>query len=276
MASVWRLIQNGTLSAALNMALDETLWHSVRTGQSPPVLRLYRWQPAAVSLGYGQKGADIVNLQACSSLGFDVVRRITGGRAVLHDNEVTYAVVSQEHTELFSGGVLACYKTIAEILKQTLESFGLPVELAPGQPRAIKGKHPSESACFTAVSHYELICQGCKIAGSSQKRGNGTFLQHGSIPLDLDLDILHRVLTPEHRVGKFSGIDVYGRRVGWVNRWASERITIDRAEESLINAFGKSLNIEFISDSFTPSEWQRARELAAEKYDNPAWNLAGV
>jgi len=258
------------------MALDEALWHSVREGQSLPVLRLYRWHPAAVSLGYGQRGLNIINRLACSELGLDVVRRITGGRAVLHDKEVTYAVISPEESDVFSGGVLSCYKIIAEILRQTLTSFGLPVALSPGRAKGSHEKLQLESACFTAASYYELVCHGCKIAGSSQKRGEGVFLQHGSIPLDLNLETLYRALVPAKAQTPLAGEKVYGSRVGWINRWSAIPVTVDQVEARLVQSFIEMLDVEFCEGTFTDEEWRLAEQLMKDKYANAAWNLKGI
>ena len=124
--TIWRRIVSGPLGGAANMALDEALFRSVQAGISPPVLRLYRWQPATVTLGYAQRGEAQVNWAACRSLGIDVVRRLTGGRAVLHDREVTYAVIASDRQELFGGRVLDNYRVSAHLLQHCLEQLGLP------------------------------------------------------------------------------------------------------------------------------------------------------
>ncbi|BCA80188.1 biotin/lipoate A/B protein ligase family protein [Desulfuromonas sp. AOP6] len=255
------------------MALDEALWHAVRSGQSPPVLRLYRWQPATVSLGYAQRTNLAVNLAACAELGIQIVRRMTGGRAVLHDREVTYAVVSPDRTPLFPAGLLSSYRIIADIVGQTLRACGLDVQLCPGQPAQKRFEAPPESACFTAVSHYELTCRGCKIAGSSQKRGEGVFLQHGSIPVDLDLDILYRVLTPGVEACEGQGVSAYGHKIGWVNRWLDHPLTVDMLELQLIETFARCLKITLLPDEVTSSEWTLAQQLASARYLNPDWTF---
>ncbi|MDW7756807.1 MAG: lipoate--protein ligase family protein [Desulfuromonadales bacterium] len=271
--SSWRLLQTGPLSGSLNMALDESLWEAVRCGQSPPVLRLYRWQPPTVSLGYAQRTHQAVNLGACAELGIQVVRRMTGGRAVLHDREVTYSVVSPDRTSLFPAGVLSSYRIIADIVGQTLRDCGLDVQLAPGQLSEKVPRTAPESACFTAVSHYELTCRGCKIAGSSQKRGDGVFLQHGSIPLDLDLDVLYRVLTPGAVDCKGQGVSAYGQKIGWVNRWLDHPVTIDMLELKLIETFIRCLGITLVPDQVTAAEWTLAQQLACTRYVNPEWTF---
>jgi len=151
----WRLINSGYQTGAMNMALDEALLHSVASGESPPVLRFYRWRPATITLGYGQSITADVDLEVCRGAGLDVVRRSTGGRAVLHDHEVTYAVIAPVNTGLFGDSVLDCYRVIAEVLQQTLVGLDLPAQLVPGKPRG--GQQSAVKAvCFSAPSQYEL------------------------------------------------------------------------------------------------------------------------
>jgi lipoate-protein ligase A len=274
--STWRLICSGPLTGAMNMALDEALLEAVARGSSPPVLRLYRWAPPAVSLGYFQRGEGVVNLQACRDLGYDIVRRITGGRAVLHHREATYAVISPEKSSLFPGGILENYRVIAGVLLQAFQSLGIDATLAPARDTGRKERGAQSSACFTASASYELSSRGCKITGSAQKRQDGAFLQHGSIPLDLDPVQLFLALDTRGLYTPDEGGRRLGRRVGWLNRWLPEPVTIDQVEECLVTAFARKANICFAADSPTPAELRRAEALAAEKYGNPHWVMKGI
>jgi len=276
MQESWRLIRSGRLSGAENMALDEALLHAVAAGRSAPVLRLYRWQPAAVSLGYGQRGPEVVNLAACRELGYDVVRRCTGGRAVLHDREVTYAVVSAERSPIFPGGILANYRIIAEALQQALSRLDIAAELAPQRSRGKTGEGAAQSACFTAPGQFELLYRGCKIAGCAQKRFAGAFLQHGSIPVDLDAEKLFRALDTRGHIPPAAGGRLLEAHVGWVNRWRSPAVSIDQAEEALLEAFAERLRIEFREAGPSPEELAHASELLQSRYASPAWTENGL
>ena len=269
----WRLIRSGASTGAWNMALDEALLESVAAGHSLPVLRLYGWQPAAVSLGYSQRLEAAVDLEACRSLGCDVVRRITGGRAVLHDREVTYSVISPERSALFPGGILENYQVIARVLQQTLDSFGLETSLASGRSHRCGDSAAQQSACFTAPATWELLYAGCKMTGSAQKRQGDSFLQHGSIPLDLDLDRLFQALDTERRISPRAGGNLLARSVGCLNRWLSQPVTVVEVEERLLSCFSRSWQVCLVEDRPTAAEQSRAAQLAAEKYDNPAWTL---
>ncbi len=276
MGDRWRLIRSGACSGADNMALDEALLEAVRLGVSPPVLRLYRWSPATVTLGYFQKGQGVVNLEACRELGFDVVRRVTGGRAVLHDREVTYAVIAPADTAVFPGGVCESYRVIARALHRALAGLGLPATLATGRCGGVAGEGAEQSACFTAASRHELLLSGCKITGNAQRRRGGALLQHGSIPLEMDLEALYRALDTSGARTPTEGAALLARTVGWVNRFAAAAVSADLLEESLAIAFPAELGMEFDPSEPTSSELESAARLKKEKYCDPAWNLAGI
>jgi lipoate-protein ligase A len=273
MCQQWRLIRSGPLSGACNMALDESLLESVAAGRSLPVLRLYGWAPPTVTLGYFQRAESTVNLEACCRLGIDVVRRITGGRAVLHHREVTYAVISPERSPLFPGGILENYRVIARMLQQTLDSFGLATTLAPGRSRGSSGSGAQQSACFTAPATYELLHAGCKVTGSAQKRQGDAFLQHGSIPVELDPECLFRVLDTEQRISPPAGGLLLAQSVGWLNRWLPQPVTIAKVEERLLASIARDWDVWLVEDEPAAAEQERAAQLAAEKYGNDIWTL---
>lgn len=269
----WRLIRSGPLTGVDNMALDEALLDSVATGRSLPVLRLYGWLPPAVTLGYFQRLTAAVDPEACRQLGYDIVRRMTGGRAVLHDREVTYAVISPERSALFPGGILENYRVIARVLQQTLDSFGLQTSLAPGRSPGSGESAAEQSSCFTAPATWELLQAGCKMTGSAQKRQADAFLQHGSIPLDLDPDRLFRALDTERRLSPSAGGQLLSRSVGWLNRWLPEPVAAAQVEARLLECFCQQWDVCLEEDRPTVAELARAAQLAGEKYANPAWTF---
>lgn len=170
----WRLLPDAAGDAAWNMALDETLLEAHRLGISPPTLRFYSWEPSALSLGYAQPIAD-VNLDACRDAGIAVVRRSTGGRAVLHMGEFTYAVIASEG---FPANVAGTYRMITEVLAQAIARLGVPADIAPG-----KLNRAGTASCFQSATQADLVALGRKLVGSAQTRREGAFLQHGSLML---------------------------------------------------------------------------------------------
>lgn len=273
MQTSWRLIRSGPLSGALNMALDEALLEAVAGGRSRPLLRLYRWSPPAVTLGYAQPATE-VNAAACRELGFDLVRRPTGGRAVLHDREATYAVIAPARFPAFAGPLLETYGVIARALRRAVADLGIPAEPVPGRRRAVPGE--GGAICFTAPSSRELVFRGCKIAGSAQKRIGGAFLQHGSIPVEMDLDQLCRLIDPGRKGGRAGDPAKLAQSVGWLNRWLDRPIAVEMVEAALVAAFERELALHFLPEEPTSLEWDRARQLVAEKYGKTDWTFNPV
>jgi len=263
---VWRLILSGYLSGAMNMALDDALLQAVANGRSLPVLRLYRWRPAALTLGYAQTLAAGIDLASCRAAGVDIVRRPTGGRAVLHDHEVTYAVIAPAGPP-FERSIAGSYRVIAEILREALDRCGLAAELVAGQPRGELGR----AICFTAPAQHELLIAGCKVAGSAQKRRGAAFLQHGSLPLTLDLSLLQRLMPGapgEDAAARFEA-------VGWLQRFSARPLDRDLIEAALVASFADLLRVRLMASTPTAGELAEAEQLCAECYGNPAWTLRG-
>jgi lipoate-protein ligase A len=264
----WRLINSGFETGAMNMALDEALLQTVASGASLPVLRFYRWRPATISLGYGQSVTADVDLEVCRRAGLDVVRRSTGGRAVLHDHEVTYAVIAPLNAGLFGGSVLDCYRVISEVLQQTLVKLGCPAQLVPGKPRGGQ-QNALKAVCFSAPSQYELVIDGRKVAGSAQKRYGQAFLQHGSIPIEMDLDLLGRALKADTVKTTADSLQT----VGWLNQWSPKPLAVNELETLLAEEFSRHLQIEWLYSEPTAAELRQARSLCTEKFGHPDWTL---
>ena len=181
--AAWRLLRHGAATGAENMAVDEAVAQSIAAHLVPPTLRFYAWAPPCVSLGRNQAVAG-VDLPACAARGFDVVRRPTGGRAILHTDEMTYSIIASPDDPLMHGYVLDSYLRISHGLVAGLRRLGIDAEEAPGTNRA--GPDVS-AACFEVPSAYEIVAGGRKILGSAQARRSTSVLQHGSLPLVGDL-----------------------------------------------------------------------------------------
>lgn len=265
----WRLVVSGFADAATNMAVDEAIQTAHARGEVPPTLRLYGWRPAAVSIGYFQRMAAEVDLDACRRLGYGYVRRPTGGRAIFHHVELTYSVVIRE--ELLPGSVLETYRTLAGGLVAAIRRLGATAELAGGEPDPRLGGEAS-AACFDAPSAYELVVGGRKVVGSAQTRRHGAILQHGSVLLDLDAERLFTLLRvdpekrPEaiaHLRSRAAGLrELLGREVSW-----------DEAARALPEGFTEALGVAFVPGELTPAERRLAEELVATRYGTDAWNL---
>ncbi len=184
----WKYIDSGLNCAAFNMAVDEELLARAQAGETSPVLRFYSWDPPAISLGKFQKIETSVDVLACKRLGFDIVKRITGGRAVLHLHELTYSIVAPLDNFLFPPTVLGTYKVIADGLLTGLRNLGIPAEMVSrsGRNAELVKESTTAPSCFSSPSWYEILVNGKKIVGSAQRRMSRAFLQHGSVLIAYD------------------------------------------------------------------------------------------
>lgn len=260
--ATWRLLDTGWQDGPTNMAIDEALMESVRAGTSPPTLRFYGWQPACLSLGHAQKAA-VVDWQACATAGWDVVRRPTGGRAILHVDELTYSVTAPEGEPRLRGGVLDSYLRLSDALARGLVLLGLSPERAPGPAHARAGQGP---VCFDDPSHYEIIIGGRKLIGSAQARKRGTVLQHGTLPLYGDVTRILQALA-----GLTGGAAALHRVATTLEESAGRRVSYPQAVAALRQGFAEALNLTFVEDTLTTAETARAREIRTEKYAAAHW-----
>jgi lipoate-protein ligase A len=233
----WRLLDSGPNLGAYNMAVDEELLARAQAGEAVPVLRFYGWDPPAVSLGRFQDIKSAVNAEACRRHGFDIVRRITGGRAVLHRRELTYSIAARVDDPLFPSTVLGTYKVIATGLLAGLRNLGLPAEMVSrgGRHAALVEKKPKDPACFSSPSWYEILVNNKKIVGSAQRRMRGAFLQHGSILIDHDPRLESEVIP-----GGCGG-DV----VTCIKRELGRDVPLEEIKQAFLRGFQTALGVDF-------------------------------
>lgn len=275
MAEKWRFIDFDYHSPSFNMALDEVLieWHS--NENFPPVIRFYGWNPPSLSLGYFQKAEKEINISKVKEFGYDLVRRLTGGRAVLHDKELTYSVIVSEKHPKMPKTVTEAYRVISQGLLEGFKELGLNAYFSiPETPEQLDNiKNPRSSICFDAPSWYELVIEGKKVAGSAQTRHKGVILQHGSILIDLDQDKLFDLfLYPNERVRERLR-DNFSNKAVAINDIAKERVTLDQIRKAFKTGFAKGLNIELEPYQLTEAEQSYVKDLAEKKYANDEWTF---
>ena len=251
----WRLIDSGPMTARENMAVDEALARHALDAEARAVLRLYCWKPPAISLGFHQSVED-VDVDRCRRDGIDIVVRPTGGRAVLHADELTYAVIIPRHNPIYHDNILVVYERISASLLKAFHLLGIEAEFerADRTPRDFSRGELS-SLCYASSVQYEIGHQGRKMVGSAQRRLNGVVLQHGSIlvgPRHLDLPLYLRRGDDRWRQGVRSYMQ---RHTITLNELSRDPVSYAR----LANAMAE-LGVSFVSDSLTSREEQTVAE----------------
>jgi len=249
------------------MAVDEAILEAVGTQGMTPTLRLYAWQPACLSLGYAQTVED-VDIDRLTQQGWGLVRRPTGGQAILHIDELTYAIIGPAEHPILVGGVLESYQRIAKALQLALLRLGLHTQALPS---AIDPKSPKGPVCFEVPSNYEITVNGKKIVGSAQARKKWGVLQHGSLPLYGDLERITEVLHFDNETERSIAAQRLKMRATTVEEITGKKASWEQAAQAFRAAFEETLRMRLEESTLTEWETQRARELVEEKYANPSW-----
>ncbi len=261
-----RFLNYQRYNAFENMAIDEAIFRET-VKKKKPTIRFYGWHPAAVSIGYFQEPQDEVNIEQCGKTGVDIVRRLTGGKAVFHDDEITYSVVACAGEKPFPADILGTYKVISDCLVQGLAYLGIKANLAPAG-RAVKDPD-LKSFCFSVPSRNELLVAGRKICGSAQMRTSSGFLQHGSLLLTFDpvkaLSIILPFSTNEH-------LTKLGKTVAAINEVIDKPIETKEICDSLGKGFSDVLGAQIVKEPLTPGEITLKNELM-KKYEDLRWNM---
>jgi lipoate-protein ligase A len=242
-SATWRFLDSGGASGARQMAVDDALLTLCGQGLSLPTLRLFGFRPSCLSLGRFQP----VPPETWREVGLEIVRRPTGGRAVVHGGDICYSVIAPADHPLVAGSIPQSYSKIARALAEALAILGLP----PLEEAAVHDRSAEGDWCFDAVAPYELALDGAKLVGSAQLRREGILLQQGSI----------RLAAPGGQpAGAISLEKTLGRRV-------SRR----EIASALVEGFGRAWGVQFRRGCLTAEEEQLAQRLERERYANPAW-----
>ncbi|HSR48456.1 MAG TPA: lipoate--protein ligase family protein [Anaerolineales bacterium] len=266
MATSWRLLVSGLADGPRNMAIDEAVLQAVGEGGSPPTLRLYAWQPACLSLGYSQQAA-VVDQTVLADQGWGLVRRPTGGRALLHADELTYAIIGPIDHPALAGGVLDSYRRLSAGLVAALDRLGARAD--PPTGGTLSPEERANPVCFEVPSAYEITIGGRKLVGSAQLRRVRAVLQHGSLPLRGDITRVVRALrfdSPDARRAASERLarhattleDVLGRPVGW-----------EEVAQAMTTGFAGALALEWIEGGLSTREMDLAARLEELRRRDP-------
>ncbi len=264
----YRLLITPPTRGAWNMAVDESILEHIYRGEAKPTLRLYAWDPPCLSLGHAQPFKD-VDIERLQERGWEVVRRLTGGRAILHTDELTYSIIGSETEPALAGTILESYNRIAQALLKAVYDLGLPVEMKKAEH--VSGASNSNPVCFEVPSSYEITVHDKKLIGSAQARKKEGVLQHGSLPLYGDLtricdaiifsDEATREKAKERLLKRATNVEIeLGKKIDW-----------QTAAQAFISAFELQLGIKLTAEELSPSEASRANELVQEKYNHSTW-----
>jgi lipoate-protein ligase A len=237
--------------APTQMAIDEAVAMARVKHGTPNTIRLYRWNPSAVSIGYFQSIEKEVNLEACKEYGVDVIRRITGGGAVYHDynGEITYSLVAPEDDPKIPRDILASYQLICGAIVNGLKGMGIDSEFKPIN---------------------DIVAGGKKISGNAQTRRHGVVLQHGTVLVDSDIRRMFQVLRVSEAKISDKLIQAVEERVTNLRRYLDRTVTFKESRDALIKGFEDTLDITLVPGELTEPEEQLVKELH-NKYSSHEW-----
>jgi lipoate-protein ligase A len=242
---VWDLITDGALDGSSNMAIDAALLDEIDSSPQPrTIVRFYQWRRPTISLGRNQKIEKAVDAEYCEAKGIDIVYRPTGGRAVLHDDELTYAVISND-SSCFGDTIYGNYKRVSEALCLGYRNLGVDAVLAPDTRKPDFSENDGDPPCFISPSRYELMAGGRKIVGSAQRRVRASFLQHGSMPITFDYESLGLAM-------RIRDIETLKREMAGVAEFLPQRPAIGHIRTAFIQAFQQYFSIEFCPRTHRP------------------------
>jgi len=257
-------------AGAWNMAVDESILNASTQGMVPPTLRLYAWAPTCLSLGHAQPFRDI-DFENLNKLGWHYVRRTTGGRAILHTDELTYAVIGPSNDPRLAGGVLESYRRLSKALLIALRALGVQADAQDSTSRSDQND-ATAPVCFEEPSNYEITVNRKKLVGSAQARRKGDVLQHGTIPLTGDITRITKALAYPDEIQRAAAAKRLYDRATTIEISLGKKVSWNRIAQALIHAFKDELNLELYLEDLSDMELSAVEKLLAAKYDNDDWN----
>lgn len=245
----WRLLETIESNGAKQMAIDEAMLAARSEGKIPNTLRFFKWKPPAITIGFFQSLEKEVDVKKANSLGVDVIRRYTGGGAVLHDKEITYSLVAGE--DEMPSDIIESYELLCQGIVSGLALLGITAEFKPIN---------------------DIITNGKKISGNAQTRKQGVLLQHGTLLIDVDVKRMFSLLkVPDEKI-RDKMISAVEERVTSVKKELGREVSFDEIEAVLTKGFQDTLKTNFFVSGLTEYEDQLAKKLEREKYSTKEWN----
>ena len=251
MTEKWRLLITQGNTAAKNMAIDRAVLVANSNGKVPPTIRFYTWSPPAISIGYFQSLEDEVNLANCKDLNVDYVRRITGGGAVFHEDELTYSIVIPESHKEISKNIMESYGRICSAVMNGLDNLGIDSEYKPIN---------------------DIIASSKKISGNAQTRKMKTVLQHGTILMDVNVEKMFSLLKVPNEKIKDKLIADVKERVTSIRHIKGEKISFDKVAKAMKKGFEEEFEIKLIKGTLTKEEEDLTDKFKRECFGSKEWN----
>ena len=251
MKEQWRLLQTGYNTASVNMAIDRAVLIANSEDKVPPTVRFFGWKPSAISIGYFQSLEEEVNLDNCKRFGVDYVRRVTGGGAVFHEDELTYSIVIPESHPNVPKNIMQSYGRICGALIRGLKNLGIKSDYVPIN---------------------DIVASGKKISGNAQTRKNRTVLQHGTILLDVDVDKMFSLLKVPNEKIKDKLIADVKQRVTSVKHITGDDVGFEETAEAMKAGFEEEFNVELVEGSLTEEELELAENFEKDFFGSRDWN----
>ena len=254
----WRVIEDGPQDGGSNMAIDRAILASCASGKTLPTLRLYSWERPTLTVGYAQDFAKEIDVNRCKKLGIQIVRRPTGGRAVLHNHEVTYSFTAPIPHSKFPPSLLGAYRVVARALLEGLNEIGVcGADLTSGR-KPNRGRHSFHSpSCLSSINHLEIEVQGAKLVGSAQRRTKRAFLQHGSVLLDCDRALLNSLFKYATDDDRSRSMDILNNKVITLSECLGESVTRKEVFLALKKGFSRVLQGNWVSGRLNSFELLR-------------------
>lgn len=270
MREKWALLDSGYHDAATNMAIDEALLHWHSKGDIPPTIRFYGWKNPSLSVGHFQNVERTIDLDGVEKHGCDLVRRLTGGSAVLHDDEITYSIiVSEEHPKI-PHSINKAYYILSQGLLNGYKLLGVDADFAIPERELLRDR---SAVCFEKPAIYEMVVDGKKISGNAQTRKNGVLLQHGSIPMSFDTDMLFDLFLFSSEDRRERQKASFESKAISINDIKGTTFTYDSMRDAFLEGFQQSLDVDTEILTLTKEQWQYVDYLAETKYRTQAWNI---
>jgi lipoate-protein ligase A len=266
LSKTWRLIVTPPLPGAENMAIDEALLRSFEPASSLPTLRLYGWNPAALSMGRFQVAAEVLDLERCRANGVAIVRRVTGGGVIYHADELTYALVCAPSHIPPTSSIKDSFRVLTGFLLAFYSRLGLDAVYAVDSVPAGTRFGERTPFCFAGKESFDILAGGRKIGGNAQRRVKGLIFQHGSIPLH------NRAVT-----GLSYMRDQSPEYAECATSLAECGVSLDRErlEQECMAAFSTYFDVQLENDTLTDREQTDRDALLVRKYSTERWNMEG-